>query len=362
MKIIYLYNQLGAGPLMISSLLINNFKKDDAVYIVANDRIKISNVDNNILILKSHNNLFIRLLFRLVIELLVVPYVAWKYKATSLLAFGNFNLIPYPIKKKILIHHPYLVDDLALSKLPVHKYIAEKCKRFYFRLQVMLFKKNQYIAQTENFKNNLQSKFNLTNVQLIPNPITDKINFPNEATFKDILQRKSASLNEIKLLYVSRYYPHKNHDFLVDLAKKLSQLDLKVSIIITVDINTLPSNLMNEITHSDVLTNICEVEQQDLSQAYLDSHLCIFPSLTETFGNGLIEAAKFGLPIIAFDFPYITDVLSDNVIHITDVESCITSIQSFVDDKSLYELESKKIFDYSSLFINIKEWKHLLLK
>jgi len=292
----------------------------------------------------------------------VVPYIAWKYKATSLLAFGNFNLIPSPIKKKILIHHPYLVDDHALSKLPIQKYIAEKFKRFYFRSQVMLFKKNQYIAQTETFKNNLESKFNLTNVQLIPNPITDKITFPNKVTFKDILQEKSASLSELKLLYVSRYYPHKNHQFLIDLARKLSQLELKVSIIITVDINTLPSALKSEINQSEILTNIGEVEQQELSKAYLESHLFIFPFVTGTFGNGLIEAAKFGLPTIAFKFPYVKDVLEDNVVYINSIESCVSSIESFISDKNLYELKSKNIYDYSSLFINVKEWKYLLLK
>jgi glycosyltransferase involved in cell wall biosynthesis len=362
MKIIYLYNQLGAGPLMISSLLINSFTVEDDVYVVANNIIKISNKGKNILILKSHNNLLVRLLFRLIIEIFVIPFVAWKYKAKSLLAFGNFNLIPFPIKKKVLIHHPYLVDDLALSKLPIKAYTVEKLKRFYFKLQVRLFKNNQYIAQTETFKKNLKSKFNLNNVELIPNPITDKINFPSDESFKRILKEKSNSLSELKLLYVSRYYPHKNHQFLIDLAKKLGQSDFKISILITVDINTLPSNLRNEINQSSVLTNIGEIEQQHLNEVYRENHLCIFPSLTETFGNGLIEAAKFGLPTIAFDLPYIKDVLGENVTYIDSVESCITHIKLLMNDKSLYEMQSKNIYHYSSRFIDVDSWKSLLLK
>jgi glycosyltransferase involved in cell wall biosynthesis len=362
MKIIYLYNQLGAGPLMISSLLINSFTAEDDVYIVANDRIKIRNKSKNILILKTHNNLLIRLLFRVLIEMLVIPYVSLRHKAKSLLAFGNFNLIPYPINKKILIHHPYLVDDIALSKLPIKMYSVEKFKRLYFKLQVLLFKNNQYIAQTATFKNNLISKFNLSNVDLIPNPVTDKINFPNEEAFRRLLKEKSNSLEKIKLLYVSRYYPHKNHQFLIELAKKISEQGLRVTITITVDINTVPDEFKSEIIESTVLQNIGEVAQEQLNELYRDNHLCIFPSLTETFGNGLIEAAKFGLPTVAFDFPYIKDVLGENVTYTDSVDSCITTIKSFMDDKALYERQSKNIYQYSSCFIDVASWKSLLLK
>lgn len=347
---------------MISSLLINSFSEDDSVYIIANDKIKVSSKLNNVVVIKSSSNLFVRLFIRFFVELFYIPFIAVRYQASSLLAFGNFNFIPYPVNKRILIHHPYLVDDEAMYKLPLISRIAEKAKRACFNFQRIVFRKNQYIAQTKDFKTKLEAKYNLKNVTLIPNPVTDKINFPSEDNFKIELVRRLATLEQPQLLYVSRYYPHKNHKFLLELAKKIEEANLNIKIKITVDTFTLPEKMRKEIGGSRVLVNMGEVDQEVLSSAYLESHLCIFPSLTETFGNGLIEAAKFGLPVIAFDFPYVKDVLEGNVTYIDSVQSSFDVILSFVEKPETYEKKANEIYQYSSSFLDVNTWKNLLIR
>ncbi|WP_394193704.1 glycosyltransferase family 4 protein [Pseudoalteromonas atlantica] len=361
MKIIYLYNQLGAGPLMISSLLVSNIKPNEPFFIIVNERLKNEGRASHIRVFRTYDNLILRLAVRFFIELFYIPHIAIKHKSKELLAFGNFNMIPFPLTKRILIHHPYLVDDSALKKLPLFPRTIEMLKRGYFKAQTYIFRHNQYVAQTQDFKRQLELKYNINNVLLIPNPVTDKISFPVSSEFEKILTSRLNRFDELNLLYVSRYYPHKNHLFLIELAKQIEKLDLNIKIKITVDTNALPQKIMTEIIRSDILINIGEVEQKDLANEYLHSHICIFPSLTETFGNGLIEAAKFGLPTLAFDLPYVKDVLEHNVKSIQSVDSCIESLKFYARNPMIYQKESIDIYEYSSKFINVSTWKNLLL-
>ena len=77
MKIIYLYNQLGAGPMMISSLLINslNAHEDDENIVVVNDKVRVDKKLKNLYVLPTHNNIIVRLIYRFIIEFIFVPGV-----------------------------------------------------------------------------------------------------------------------------------------------------------------------------------------------------------------------------------------------------------------------------------------------
>ncbi|MHB8765057.1 MAG: glycosyltransferase family 4 protein [Deferrisomatales bacterium] len=50
---------------------------------------------------------------------------------------------------------------------------------------------------------------------------------------------------------------------------------------------------------------------EDLARAYASADLFTFPSLTETFGNVLLEAMASGLPAVAFSVPGPADVVRD---------------------------------------------------
>ncbi|MBE0586886.1 MAG: glycosyltransferase, partial [Hydrogenophaga sp.] len=44
-----------------------------------------------------------------------------------------------------------------------------------------------------------------------------------------------------------------------------------------------------------------QMRQDALAACYASADLCLFPSLTETFGNVTLEALSSGLPVLAFD-------------------------------------------------------------
>ena len=144
------------------------------------------------------------------------------------------------------------------------------------------------------------------------------------------------------------------------MSDKIENKELPIKIYITVDETALPENLLARLHASSVVINIGEVEQSELKNLYETSHLCIFPSSTETFGNGLIEAAKFALPVLAFNHTYVKDVLSINVKLINSVDSCLSIISCLYNDENLYRICSKEIYDYSERFLDVESWKNKL--
>ncbi|MEZ9794899.1 glycosyltransferase family 4 protein, partial [Vibrio splendidus] len=264
--------------------------------------------------------------------------------------------------KRILIHHPYLVDDVALDSQSSKVKLLEKMKRLYFSFQVLLFPNNTYFAQTQHFLSALENKYQGIKVSLLPNPLTNKISFPDPKRFESILTERVENYKKLRVIYVSRYYPHKNHQFIVDLAKAIENKGLNVELLITVDESRIPESLKENIHNLNTLTNIGEIEQEMLESYYLNAHFCIFPSITETFGNGLIEATKFGLPTLALDYPYVDDVLGNSVLKVDSVDSCMNVLESFIGDSFYYNKKSKAVFDYSKKFISVDEWVETLSK
>lgn len=345
---------------MISSLLVNSLTDEEnkESIVVVNDKIKLGKNLNNVYVLPTHKNIAIRLFYRLLIEFIFVPYLGVRHKAHELLAFGNFNFIPFPYEKKILIHHPYLVDDVALAKLKGLNKQAERLKRLCFIFQCMFFRKNKYFAQTKSFKLEIEQKYQLQNkVFLLPNPLTNNLYFPTEKDVSSLIDIRCSEKSTFKITYVSRYYPHKNHTFLFELSDEIEKINLPIQIFITVDETSLPKKLLDRLQASNVVTNIGEVAQSELMDLYTTSHLCIFPSSTETFGNGLIEAAKFALPVIAFDRTYVKDVLGNNVDIINSVNTCLSSISRFYNNENFYRTCSREIFVYSNQFLDVESWK-----
>ena len=61
------------------------------------------------------------------------------------------------------------------------------------------------------------------------------------------------------------------------------------------------------------IQNLGMVDQNTLTEVMSRADICIYPSLKESFGLGLIEATQFEMPIMAANLPYVHDVV-DNIL------------------------------------------------
>jgi glycosyltransferase involved in cell wall biosynthesis len=111
-----------------------------------------------------------------------------------------------------------------------------------------------------------------------------------------------------KFAYVSDGHPHKNHLKLIAAWGQLAQQGLYPELHLTVG-----------AAHVELLKVISVAQQQGLkvinhgytqpSKLYAACGYQIYPSILESFGLGLIEAAQAGCAVLASDLPYVTEII-----------------------------------------------------
>ncbi len=374
--LINLYNQVGAGPRNISLNLIrelcNNSSTGWRFYLIVPNcddyRLFVSCPGLIFIKLPRYKAIWMKMLYRVYLEFVLIPRFVRAYNVESVLAFGNFLLAPLKIRKIVLLHHSYIFDDIGLKRLPIVAGWLERVKRLVFWLTLRNI--DHVVVQSDFVRQKVQSKWSWYRggLHVIENPVSNRlIAFTDVENELNILARKDSMKEKIELLYVSRYYPHKNHSFLLALSEALHGQGLAHRICITIDPG-IPgaSKFLNQIAASGLpIINLGEINQCELRQYYANAHLLIFPSGSETFGNPLVEAMGFGLPVVVPDLEYAHAVLADAGLYYAenDADNCASIISSLVRNEDCYEFISHEIRGRFSKFPCADEWlkKYLAL-
>ncbi|MBI5429899.1 MAG: glycosyltransferase [Nitrosomonadales bacterium] len=112
-------------------------------------------------------------------------------------------------------------------------------------------------------------------------------------------------------VYVASDESHKNHAVLLEAWRLLAEAGFKPALALTVPGE---SPLAGEIEalkqrHGLNISNLGKLQGDGIQRLYGASSALIFPSLAESLGLPLIEAARHGLPILAPEMDYVRDVV-----------------------------------------------------
>lgn len=151
------------------------------------------------------------------------------------------------------------------------------------------------------------------------------------------VNRKDKNTNQY--LYISDAYPYKNHRILFDAWEKINQSDPSLSLHITISEPTIVSLVAKYQSRGVNIVNHRFLSQEKLNLLYEESAYFIFPSLAETMGIGLLEAAKAGCEILISDMPYAKEVVRPlahfNPLNVDDIVEKVINNRSF-NDEHLY--------------------------
>jgi hypothetical protein len=108
--------------------------------------------------------------------------------------------------------------------------------------------------------------------------------------------------------YVSNGYAHKNHGILLEAWQNLARHGVypELHLTVTDDYPKLRSKIETARGYGCQIVNHGHT---DVSKLYRDCGYQIYPSLAESFGLGLVEAAENGCAILASDLPYVQQVV-----------------------------------------------------
>ena len=147
---------------------------------------------------------------------------------------------------------------------------------------------------SEETKNEL-AKRDFINLDIWGRGIDPELFAPKHRSQKFI--ERNGLKDKITLLYVGRLAREKNLSLLIESFKRLNQkYKKKIELIITgngPELKRLKKELPDNVIFTGFKSGV------ELSQIYASADIFAFPSVTETYGNVVIEAMASGLPVVA---------------------------------------------------------------
>ncbi len=221
----------------------------------------------------------------------------------SILCFAN---VPPPVPIKNIPVYIYFHNALLLNSSNTNYSLIEKLKFLIKRLYIWSRNRDNYfwIVQTPGMKNLLLKRLGVKegNIQMLP--------FYDVEKFRGV--NHQLKTNKTNFLYVADGVQQKNHLVLLkawEIMGKTTNHDLTLHLTIPQTFTNL-IDLINRLnTQGLKIINHGYCDEQKLINLYSNCNYVIFPSLAESFGLPLIEAAVAGCEIISSDLPYIYDVI-----------------------------------------------------
>lgn len=303
-----LYINNSGGKILLDYLIYSLEKSDKNIFYLLDERVK-----STVYQIKSTNK----------VQYAKANY-NWRkkfYKKNSNLFSTVFCFGNLPPNLKIdLIVYTYFHQPMYLN---VPREFSRKDKVIFFIktliLRTLKQNTNYWMVQNETIKNDLSDKFdiNMKNILVIPfyPPFKQISNFPIREKFR--------------FIYVSGAAPHKNHIRLIQAFCSFYDKNKIGTLVLTVGPEFF--SLINLIDLKKAagypIENIGFIKREELQNQYLLSEYCIFPSLAESFGLGLIESIENGCKVIGSDLPYMHEVcepsISFNPLEVSSIEAAI---------------------------------------
>jgi glycosyltransferase involved in cell wall biosynthesis len=210
-------------------------------------------------------------------------------KINQIIVLANYWPFLSFIKTKIIVRHPYLLDEF-IDELSLFEKIKEFFRRVVFKASCV--NDRHIIIQTETMKNKLIQS-NLARdckIHIVPNPVRDL------SSCDPVILPKYRRL----FFYPSGYYPHKNFEILVDklyLSRDFCKQNGFV-LVFPINVARILSERSSTLVDMGILICTGPLKPEQMNYIYSLLPIILFPSKRETFGNGLYEAAQLKLPCI----------------------------------------------------------------
>lgn len=239
----------------------------------------------------------------------------------KILCFGN---LPPSIRLKAEVYtyfHQKLFLDIP-KDIPFKQKVGLKIKTIIFK--ILKRHTDFWLVQTQAMKDDFlakTSKLNKDEVIIIPF-------YPSLK--KGVLDNRKKEV----FVYVSSGSPHKNHLNLLEAFRNFYDVKHVGELHLTIgdefkELNSLISK-MNATGYP--IVNHGFLKRDSLSEIYSKAAFSIYPSLSESFGLGIIEAIENGCDIIGSDLPYTYAVCKPSLVfNPTNVESIVKAFQIAIE-------------------------------
>lgn len=251
-----------------------------------------------------------------VVDQIWLPRAVKKYSPDVVFNLGNMA-IPVSEPQLVVLMWPYAIypESEVWSRMSVRDWIQRRVRRNYFEWNV---RHAAVVAtQTERARDRFRKLFEFEGeVVVVPCAVSFEFDSGVDIDWGERLGvRKHAG--EKVLLCLSRYYPHKNFEILLSVARKVKSDGLSFRIITTVEAGQHPGaerflRVIEEEGLEEVIWNVGQVPREAVRSLYDSVDGLILPTLLESFSQTYIEAMHVGVPVFTSDLDFARTVCQDS--------------------------------------------------
>lgn len=253
---------------------------------------------------------------------------------------------------------PWIIypDSLLKRKLPLFLWVVYRIK---YEMQWIFFRRSHHlVVELEHVKKRLVEirNYPASKISVIENcisPIFEETNLWQEVESQLFKEDRDV----LKLGYLCRDYPHKNVDFLADVAaelKRISTRKYQFYVTLSDDEWGKKSDFFKKI-----IKNIGEIKVAQCPKFYLQLDATIFPSLLECYSATPIESFAMKVPVFVSDLDFLHDCCHEHAIYFDplDPASAASVIESWFVEKSVKDRKAhvESAFNYFCTLHSAKE-------
>jgi len=254
-------------------------------------------------------------------------------------SMGNIAL-PTRVPQLLLLQWAYAIypESPVWRRMGWRSYLERRARLHMFRTRLRFA--TAVAVQTETARMRMRRLYGERWVEVVPNAVT--LPALGGSDRLDVVPHDPAA--RWTLLCLTRYYPHKNLEILLPVARMLKERAAGVRVLLTLAADQHPGarRLLREIDRQgigDVLVNIGPVPMASIPSLYAQVDGLLLPTLLESFSGTYVEAMHFGVPIFTSDRDFARDVCGDAAVYFDpeSPESICESVTSALSNGALVE-------------------------
>jgi len=249
-------------------------------------------------------------MFRVILDYLWLPKRIKTINPKGIITLGNLPLPTKNSNQVLYLHNAFLIyDKYSEFNLPLFDALIHHLRRLFFNHRMKYV--NLIVTQTRLMKKGLKSRHNYSYEKIIVLPNTRTI-YPQKTPTNSF---SPINPDRINILVLSRYYPHKNLEILMDVASLIRKYKKNYTLITTIDKNQHPKakKLINRIYrgNNDIIINIGKIETEYIKFLYDNIDALLLPSLLESFSSTHVDAMFFMKPVITSDRAFAREICGE---------------------------------------------------
>lgn len=208
-------------------------------------------------------------------------------------------------------------ESIVWQRMSYRDWLHRKAKVLLFRRWLRYV--DVVVAQSSVMKRRLESLYDLNDVKVVPNAVSlENLNNAEECQL-DLP-------DGIRLLCLSYYYPHKNHEILLELAELIRQstYDFKIVTTISRSQGRHASDFLDKVAMRRLESVICNIGPVSMSQVpslYKNCSALLLPTLLESFSGTYVEAMFNDTPIFTSDLDFARDICGDAAFYFNPLDA-----------------------------------------